>query len=1144
MTTTLTNFPQPWLLFLCILLPCFLRAQSLALNDASRLRLADRQETKVPLMVFLYDLEKEHRINFAYDVRLVENKQVLVRSTQGQDVDRLLREVLRPLKLSHKKVGAYHYVIQPQASRIIPPLDTQSQEQTSRLPEVLSPVGLSTRSLATAVAQTISGTVTDEEDGGPLPGVNVLAKGTSQGTVTDIDGRYQLSIRDEVTTLVFSSIGYLTTEVSIDGRSTIDLALAPDVKSLEEVVVVGYGTQKKSDVTGAIGMVNSEELLRAPVTNALQGLQGRVAGVNIFLNSGSPTSSPRVLIRGLGTINGDSDPLYVVDGVVMEDIRFLNPNDIKSMEVLKDASSTAIYGARGANGVVLVTTKRGGRGEGITVGYDGFVAVNTLRKKMDLLNAQEWLDVVRIGMENTPKYRPDSDPVFTTDDPNLFDANGNPLYDTDWQEEATRTSVSHSHQVSVQQQGDQSSYGVFLNYTNTQGIMLNNYLERYYGKVAYEGKPKDWLTFGFNLLANVTEENEFDEGGGYQMPRRTMIEMPPIFPVRFPDGTYSNSSMISDAYNLEAMANPVHVLETEDRLRNRTQLFGNIYLEFQLAEGINLRTQFGFDQHYRLFQNYRPTDLINISAPLGSASQANERVNYWQQENYLNFNKELGDHTLSGVLGLSWQQRTEQFFDARTEGFADNFFRFNNLDAASQPDVPRSSYDDWALNSYFVRGSYSYQSKYLLTATGRLDGSSRFGANNKYGFFPSVGLGWVASEEPFLQDASLINQLKLRTSYGITGNTEIDTYRSLATVASGTILLNGSRATESFVDRLANPNLEWEKTKQFDIGFNLTMLDYRITLEADYYHKLTTDLLLRRPLPQTTGFGDVFDNIGSVSNRGLEVLLTTQNISREDFVWSTTLNFNYNRNRIEQLGENDEDIFPGPFWVSGSQTILRVGEPLSSFWGYQRLGTWNTDEADEAEAVGAVPGEAKRSEEQQIIGNGLPNWTGSLVNNVRYRNFDLTVDLQFVAGVDVMQQYYHSTEDRSGIANGLRTILTEGWTPDNQNTMVQEIRNQAYAGQNSQVDSRWIADGSYIRGNLISLGYNLSSGMTDRLGIRNLRVYTSVQNAFVVHADEFQGLDPEATSWGDNAASQWGQNIFFFQYPRPRTYTLGVNFQF
>ncbi|WP_420458596.1 SusC/RagA family TonB-linked outer membrane protein [Neolewinella sp.] len=989
--------------------------------------------------------------------------------------------------------------------------------------------------------RTVTGQVSDALSSETLIGATVKVKDGTTGTVTDIDGNYSITLPEGEQTLLFSSIGYGTQEIEVGDQSVINVEMSSDIESLSEVVVVGYGTQRKSDVTGAIGVVGSEELLRAPVTNAIQGLQGKVAGVNVFLNSGSPTGSPRVLIRGLGTINSSSAPLYVVDGVVMEDIQFLNPNDIKSIEVLKDASATAIYGSRGANGVILVTSRRGPNAEGITVGYDGYVSVGTLRKKMDLLNAEEWLEVVRTGMENTPKYRPGTEPVFTTDDPNLFDENGNPLYDTDWQEEATRTAISHSHQLSIQQRTGNSSYGVFLNYTATQGIMLNNYLDRLYGKVAYEGNPKDWLTFGFNVLANVTKENSFEEGGGGQSPRRTMIEMPPIFPVRFPDGTYSNSQMISDAYNLEAMANPVHVLETQDRLAKRTQLFGNAYLVFHLADGLDLRTQFGFDKQDRLFQNYSPPDLVNISSPLGSASQDLNRFTYWQQENYLSYNKQFGPHSINAVAGLSWQQRQADGFGIGVQGFADDFFRFNRLQAASQPGAPSSFYDDWTMNSYFLRGGYSFNDRYLLTVTGRIDGSSRFGENNKYGVFPSVGVGWVVSNEDFLANNPVISALKLRSSYGVTGNTEIAAYQSLATLSSGTTLLNGQRVTNTVINRLGNPDLQWEKTQQFDVGFNLALFNYRVNLEMDYYYKLTTDLLLGRPIPQSTGFGSILDNIGEVSNRGVEVLLNTQNVTGPTFNWSSTLNFSYNKNRIEKLGENDEDIFPGPYWVSGSQTILRVGESLSSFWGYRRLGTWGTDEVEEASEVGAVPGEAKRSEEQTIIGKGLPNWNGSFINNFSYGNFDLTVDLQFVLGVDIMQQYYHSTEDRSGIANGLRTILTEGWTPENQNTMVQEIRNQAYAGQNSQVDDHWIVDGSYLRGNAFTLGYNLPGLSADRFGLGSLRVYVSAQNLFVATSDEFQGLDPEATSWGGN---QWGQNIFFFQYPRPRTFTLGLNVKF
>lgn len=983
----------------------------------------------------------------------------------------------------------------------------------------------------------VTGKITDATSA-PLPGVNILIKGTSSGTVSDSNGDYSIEVSDPNAVLVFSFIGHVTQEIALAGQTRIDVKLVEDTQTLSEVVVVGYGTQRKSDLTGAVGQVTSKEVLERPVSNVLQGLQGRVAGVNVFLNSGAPTASPRVVIRGMGTINSSSSPLYVVDGVVMEDIAFLNPYDMESMEVLKDASSTAIYGARGANGVILITTKRGSKSEGLVIGYDGFVSIGTLRKKMDVMNADEWLSVVETGMANTPKYNPNANPIFTKTDPDLFDANGNPLYDTDWQDEATRTSISQNHQISVQSQSQKSSLGAFLNYANTEGIMVNSWLKRVNGKIAYDVKPKDWLSIGMNLLINLTQENAIEEGGGSQVPRRTMIEMPPIFPVRFPDGTWSNSQMISDPYLLEAMANPVHVLETEDRLRDRTQIFGNVYLTFHLAEGLDLKTQLGFDKHDRLFRRYAPDDLINISANQGGVAEIeNQWVNYWQEETFLTYNKEKDDHRINTVLGLSWQERKYTQNYQYAEGFTDNFLKYNNIGAAERPSAPTSDFDKWALNSYFLRAGYTYKDKYIVTLTGRVDGSSRFGENNKYGFFPSAGVGWLISNEPFMSDIGPLSSLKIRASYGITGNTEIPSYQSLPTISTGTTLLNNTRQSYSYVTRLPNPDLSWEKTKQFDIGFDATLMEGRVTFELDYYRKLTTDLLLDRPVPNSTGFASVRDNIGEVSNRGIEFLLKTTNIELSNFTWESTINANYNRNRIESLGENDEDIFGGPFWVTGSQTIFRVGEPISSFWGYERFGTWGSEETP---PQGVLPGQAKRSEEPTIIGKGVPSWTGAFINTLRYNNFDFTLDLQFVQGIDIMQQYFHSTEDRSGIANGLRTIL-QGWTPQNQNTMIQEIRHQGYAGQDSQVDSHWIADGSYVRVNLISLGYNFDGGFLERSGLANFRVYASVQNAFVFHSDDFKGYDPEATSWQNE---QWTQNIFFFQYPKPRTYTLGVNLKF
>ncbi|MBC7743900.1 MAG: TonB-dependent receptor [Flavobacterium sp.] len=995
----------------------------------------------------------------------------------------------------------------------------------------------------TSSVKTIKGVVYDATNRSmSLPGVGVTLKGTDIRTVTNADGAFQIEVPSAQSILTFSYLGMENQEVTVGESLVLDVFLSSSSEELQEVVVTGYGTQKKSDVTGSVGVVSGKDLLNAPVTNALQGLKGKVSGVNVFLNSGSPTGSPKVLIRGLGTINSSSSPLYVIDGVVMEDIQFLNPNDIERMEVLKDASSTAIYGARGANGVILISTKRGATTEGVTVGYDGYLSMGVLPKKLDVLNSAQFLEVIQRGFENYSKYNPTgTTPVFSKTDPRLFDGSGNPLYDTDWQKESTRTGVSYNHQLSILGKSEKSSFGAFMNYAKTEGIMLQSWLNRINGKVAYDATPKKWLSVGLNLLGNSTKGNETQEDGGNQAPRRSMLEMPPIFPVKFPDGSWANSSLINDPFSMESIANPVHVLSTQDRLRKRNQLFGNTYLAFHLLPGLDLRTQFGFDKRDNLIQNYDPTDLINISAPLGYAYIEDQHSFYWQEETYLNYKKELGDHRINAVLGLSWQERTAENSWNSAQGFSDNFFRFNSIQSASQPGAPSSSYDRWAMNSYFLRGSYSYKNKYLLTFTGRADGSSRFGENNKYGIFPSMGLGWIVSQEPFLKDVIAIDELKLRASYGITGNTEIPTYQSLGTISSQTTLLNGTRVSTSFVNRLANPNLEWEKSKQFDVGFDLSLLNRRLTLGVDYYHKLTTDLLLDKPIPTSTGFSAIRDNIGSVSNKGVEVLVSGSPVAGRDFRWESTVNFSYNKNRIEALGANNEDIFPGPGFVSGSQTILRVGESLSSFYGYRRLGTWGTDEAAEAAKVGAVPGVAKRSNERSVIGKGLPDWSGSFINSVRYKNVDLSVDMQFVFGVDVLQQFLHSMEDRTGYSNGFATTLTESWTEQNQNTPIQQIRNGPYSGQNSEIDDHWVANGSYVRGSAFTLGYYVGQKQMTKLNIKSMRVYLSLQNAFLINSKGFKGYDPEATSYGGN---QWGQNIYFHQYPKPRTFTFGTSFQF
>lgn len=1001
--------------------------------------------------------------------------------------------------------------------------------------------------------RTVTGKILDAQ-GVPLIGVNIMVKNSTIGIISDIDGKYSFDIPAN-STLVFSYIGYKTLEVFAGEKIVVNVTMTEDAEQIEEVVVVGYGTQRKSDVIGSISVTSSEDILSSPTFNALQGLKGKAAGVTVFNGTGNPLgqdgNSVRVMIRGMNSINTNTDPLYVVDGVQMSEIQYINPNDIERMEVLKDASATAIYGARGANGVILITTKRGDTGhKGLTVSYNGYVSMATMARKMDVMNAQEFLEAEDIAFSNLSKYSQGQaflnslgvkEYFVDRSDPLIFDTNGNPLYDTDWQDVGTRNAISHSHQLNVQQQNQNSSIGAFFNYTDQEGLLHNNYAKRVSAKFTYDTKPREWFEFNSNIMVNHMWGNTVDDTGGGQTARRTMWEMPPILPVKFPDGSYSSTQYPGSKLNLglEGMSNPLQELQERKKGRYRTKLFGNMAVVFHLADGLTLRSQFGLDANFRQDKNFSPNNLVGISSR-GEAGFYNAQWLYWQEETYLNYNKLVKDkHRINATLGASWSKDTKQHNETgNVYDFDTNYYGYDNLGAGKTPSAPKSGYSAWTMNSYFARASYTYNDKYLMTATMRIDGSSRFGKNNKYGYFPSAGLGWVLSNEEFF-NVKWISNLKLRTSYGRTGNTEIDPYKTLSTMASGTTLINAGRQVTSEISRMPNPDLEWEKTDQFDVGFNVGMFDNRINFEFDYYIKRTNDLLLDKPIPFTSGFSSVWDNIGEVENKGVDFMLSTTNIESKDFRWESTLNFNYNKNTILKLGDNNEDIIMGPD-IQGGNTILRVGESMGSFYGYIRYGTWGTDEAAEAAKVNAIPGEAKRSSERFIIGNGLPDWTGSFINKFYYKNWDFTLDLQFVAGVDVWQQFIHTMEDRTGIANGLKSILYDSWTEQNQNTMVQQIRQQSYAGQNTMADSHWVSNGSYLRGNLIQLGYTFDNTLMKKLKTNSLRVYFSVNNAFLICSKDFKGYDPEGTTFND----KFSQNIMSFEYPSARTYTLGVNFMF
>ena len=1014
-------------------------------------------------------------------------------------------------------------------------------------------------------------TVVDDKNE-PVVGASIMMVSSQTGAITDVNGQCDISAAqgDEIRV---SSIGYVTQTLKLGKGASQRIVLLEDKQLLDEVVVVGYGTMRKSDLTGSSSTTKGSEILKVQGFNALEGLKGKAAGVNIFNNTGQPGGEMRVIIRGISTINASSSPLYIVDGVAMTDFQFLNPNDIESIEVLKDASSAAIYGARGANGVIMVTTKRGNAGKGVHVKYDGSLSVSSMARKMDVMNASEWMSAFKQGLENANQFQgmnfdTDLSKIFT--DSRYFDSNGNPLYDTDWQEECSRVAVSHNHELSIQRSGDNgSSVGAFLNFTDQQGVLRNTYYKRVNAKLAYDDNPTKWLSTGINLLVNHSWGNHTSDNPYGQGALRTMIEQLPWLPVQL-NGEYIQNNMINttgilkdknnpnsgyQTFSPEGVANPVELLERVQVIQYKTQIFGNAALTFHLAKGLDLRTQLGIDYHNNRSKGYtpfQPHQLIDQGASQGSASAGNSNSLYWQEETYLTYVNDFGKHRINAMAGASWQARKYDYFGGSDNTFTDDYYGYYNLGSGTLKPSVGSDYDKWAMNSYFLRLAYNYNNTYMATVTGRYDGSSKFGKNNKYAFFPSVGLGWLASNESFMKDIEAISKLKLHTSFGMTGNSEIGTYRSLATVSQSTTILGGKMVTVSYLDNMPNANLKWEKTAQWDLGFELGLFKNRLNFDISYYHKYTSDLLLNRPVPESTGYSSIMDNIGAVSNHGFDILVTAYPIQTKDFQWTSTLNLGFNKNKVEKL---DEGASVDP--VSGKRQILtdgfvgydmliREGEALSTFYGYKRAGIYDGHPENWDATTMNIPsivGEKVTYKQRQILGNGLPDWTGSFINTFNYKNFDLTLDLQFSMGADIMQEYYHSTLARF-LTNGIDRLYEEAWHPTlNPNGVEQALRlNNFGMGANNQADSDWICDGSYLRFNLLQLGYTFDSAACRSLGITALRVYANLNNFWLLCSDDYKGYDPDnSTRLGSN---NWGANRQFFSYPRPKTFSFGVNVTF
>jgi TonB-linked SusC/RagA family outer membrane protein len=1006
----------------------------------------------------------------------------------------------------------------------------------------------SANNLLEATDITIKGKVLNEK-GEPLQNASVIISGTQIGTTTDKDGRFTLSApNNKNIELEISSVGYQTKKVKYERQSELNITLELEVTGLSDVVVVGYGTEKKSDLTGSVSVLKADRLLNRPSVNIGEALSGKLPGVEVFSNSGRPNGQISIRIRGDNSITASNEPLYVIDGVIgIADINLVDPNNIQSLQVLKDASATAIYGSRGANGVILITTKRGIKNEKGVIGYNAWVSFGVLAKNQNLkfLNAEEWWQVYNTDFDNIEKYDPIafSQGKFKRTDPKdlpkLFDANGKPIYNTNWEKEVYgKTAISQNHQLSFRGGSEKTTYSVTLGYLHHNALMIKNYLERYNSHFTIDSKLRNWLKVGANVSLSYNTGNDLYNNYGI---KRLAQEALPIIPVKYPDGSWGSNRDFPGAVQDVPLR---YLYEMVNQVSN-TQIVSDFYLDFNITKNLDFKSTFAVDINDEKNNNYNGKNLIQFGGLNngGIATINIENQRYWQNENYLTWDKQLDDNNKINLMaGLSWQQRSAELLGATQQNFIDDFYQWHNLGAGTVTQPSSSNDWKWSLNSYFVRANYNLYNKYLFTATGRYDGSSRFGENNKYAFFPSFGFAWRLSQENFLKENHVINDLKIRASIGKTGNQEISNYAYSQNLGSRNVIFGDQYYTALYRSSFGNKDLKWESTTQFDGGIDISLVNRRLEITFDYYHKVTDDLLLNTPIPSTSGLTFVTQNIGSVRNQGFEIGLNSDNITTKNFNWKSFIAFSSNRNKILRLGTNNEDIFPTKH-AQGQMKILRVGEPIGSFWGLTRLGTWGVNEAAEAAKYNRLPGDLKYADlnndgsidqnDDHIIGNSSPKWTMGISNILNFKNFELLFDFRFVQGNDVMNAGTHNREDRSGVAQGSVTQL-DAWTPDNQNTMIAE-RRYMKTYYDSYPDSHWLQDGSFIRLQNISIGYSFAN-----IGLDKLKIYASAQNLLLI--TKYNGYDPEVDTFDES--SQFGQGIDDFGAPRAKTYTIGVNINF
>lgn len=991
--------------------------------------------------------------------------------------------------------------------------------------------------ITNAYAQDLSirGKIADAQ-GASLPGVNVTVKGTQKGAVSDGDGNYQLNGVPAKATLVFSFIGYLAQEVEINNRSTIDITLQADVKALNEVVVVGYGTQRKIETTGSIASVKASDLVQTPVANVAQGLQARVSGIQINQNSGAPGGNVSVRIRGTNSINGASEPLYVVDGIQISNgggindvspLSTINPNDIESVEVLKDASASAIYGARAANGVVLITTKRG-RSGGTRVTFDSYYGTQKVTKTLPTLNAAEFAQLENEVFKNS-YYK---DPASLGEGVN-------------WQNIIFRQAPIQNHQLSINGGNDKTQLAMSANYFNQDGIIINSNFKRYSYRLNLDHNISNRVKVGTSILGSYSVNSGVQTGSTSQGDADVVtgsilgaaIGAPPNLKPYRADGSVFPFGEQEDGRYRE-VTNPLGIASVLNQTALKRTLV-NLYGEATILKGLTYRASFNADLQNNIADRYSPRSIISVrdlNDNSGSGSKSNSNFLGLLHESILTYSQTIAEtHSLKFTGVFASQAEFSNANSISASGFPNDATQNEAVQLALNRTVS-SSRSKQRLDSYMGRVNYGYKDKYFLDLTARVDGSSRFGANNKYGFFPAISAAWRLIEEPFLKNVSWLSDLKLRASYGITGNAGgISPYQSLSTVAAtgSDYIFNNAYVTGINPTGIANPDLRWEKSTQTNIGLDVSLLNNRFSLIVDVYDKKTKDLLYIKTLPLSSGYGSITGNYASLENKGIEFAANAR-ILDGPLKWNVSANLTRNRNKVLDLdGGTTQERF------ITSYTILKVGEPLGLIKSYVFDGINQTGETILPGYDGRLGGHKIKdingdgtitSADQVITGNPNPNFIFGFSTNVSYKGIDLSAFLSGSQGNDIYNLSRLSFENPLGQRNLLKGVVNR-WTPTNPSNQYVS----AAQGGRLPVSNYYVEDGSYVRCKNITLGYTLPSIK----GVQNIRVYVSGNNLFTV--TNYSGFDPEVNTF---AGSNTVIGVDNFVYPQARSFLGGIQVTF